>query len=134
MRKLEETISLQVARFLKIQYPKVVYRFDVGADIKLTKGQASKFKRLQMEERGYPDLFIAKPSKGFHGLYIELKKDRSEVYKLDGTYKKKFNKKTGKCHILEQHEMHERLRKDGYFVVWGLGFDDTIKKIKEYMR
>ena len=74
-KKIEESIALKVARFLKIQYPNINYRFDVGADINLSIGQASKFKALQMNKRGYPDLFIAKPSKGYHGLYIEVKKD-----------------------------------------------------------
>lgn len=134
MKKIEETISLKLARYLKIQYPKLIYRFDIGADVRLTIGQATKVKALQMNDRGYPDLFIAKSSKGFHGLYIELKKDKSEVFLKDGvTFKKRMNKKTGKCHIQEQHEMHERLRAEGYQVLWGFGFDDAINKIKDYL-
>ena len=37
-------------------------------------------------------------------------------------------------HIQEQHEMHELLRAKGYKVVWGLGFRDTIEKIKDYLK
>lgn len=133
-KKIEESIALKVARFLKIQYPNINYRFDVGADINLSIGQASKFKALQMNKRGYPDLFIAKPSKGYHGLYIELKKDKSEVYLKDGiTLKKKVNKKTGKCHNQEQFEMLRNLNQDGYLALYGFGFDDTIDKIRRYL-
>lgn len=133
-KKEEETLAQKVSTFLKIQHPKLIFRFDIGADVKLTMGQAVKAKKLQ-GDRGYPDLFIAKASNGYHGLYVELKKDKSEVFLKDGvTFKRRVNKKTGKCHIQEQHEMHERLRAEGYQVVWGFGFDDTVNKIKEYLK
>ena len=135
MKKLEEELSLKLAKYIKLQYPKLIYRFDIAADIKLTMGQARKNKALQMTDRGYPDLFIAKALKGFNGLYVELKKDKSEVFLKDGvTFKRRVNKKTGKCHIQEQHEMHERLRVEGYKVEWGFGFEDTIDKLNKYLR
>jgi len=65
--------------------------------------------------------------KGYGALYIELKKNRSEVYKLNGDYKKN-------QHLEEQLKYHERLREKGYKVVFGLGFDDTVNKIKEYLK
>lgn len=133
-KKIEESIALKVAKYMQIQYPNIIYRFDVGADVKLTMGQAVKFKSLQGENRGYPDLFIAKPSNGFHGLYIELKKDKSEVFLKDGkTLKRRINKKTGKCHNKEQYEMLEKLNKEGYLAVYGFGFEDTIDKIRNYL-
>ena len=57
----EHNLYEQIARYLQLQYPNVIYRFDVGADLKLTPGQAAKHKRLH-PERGYPDLFIAESS------------------------------------------------------------------------
>ena len=133
MKNEESRIAENVGQFLKIQYPKLIYRFDV-ADMKLTMPQAIRQKKLQMKHRGFPDLFISQPSKGYHGLYIELKKDKSEVYLKDGvTLKRRVNKKTGKCHNIEQFEMLERLNKEGYLALYGFGFDDTIKKIKEYL-
>lgn len=138
--KQEENISLALAKYLKLK--NLIYRYDVGADIKLTMGQSTKFKRLQMDKRGYPDLFIAESSKGFHGLYIELKKNKSEVFLKDGkTYKKKkiAIKSRGRIighydHIQEQVKMHERLRGKGYCVVWGFGLTDSIEKIEEYLK
>lgn len=56
----EHNLYEKIARYLQLQYPDAIYRFDVGADIKLTMGQAAKHKRLH-PERGYPDLFIAEP-------------------------------------------------------------------------
>lgn len=57
----EHNLYEQIARYLQQQYPNVIYRFDIAADLKLTPGQAAKHKRLH-PERGYPDLFIAESS------------------------------------------------------------------------
>ena len=94
----EHNLYEQIARYLQQQYPNVIYRFDVGADLKLTPGQAAKHKRLH-PERGYPDLFIAESSMniwhspvrewGLHfGLYLEIKTESNSPYKKDGTLKK----------------------------------------------
>jgi len=136
----EETLAIHIAHFLKAK--KLIYRFDLAADIKLTQGQAAKHKKLQMKERGYPDLFIAEPKNGYAGLYIELKKDKSEVFLKDGiTYKKAAKKVKNKRgvvieeydHIQEQLKMHDKLRAKGYKVVFGFGLKDTIEKIEEYL-
>lgn len=57
----EHKLYEQIARYLQLQYPDVIYRFDLAADLKLTPGQAAKHHRLH-PERGYPDLFIAESS------------------------------------------------------------------------
>jgi len=127
MKKDEQKLSENIARYLVTQYKGLPFRFDIGADIKLTIGQASRVKNKLLHRRGHPDLFICKCCGGYGGLFVELKKDKSEVFKLDGGYKK--NK-----HLEEQLEYHEELRKNGYKVVFGLGFDDTVNKIKEYLK
>lgn len=94
----EHNLYEQLARYLQLQYPNVIYRFDIAADLKLTPGQAAKHKRLH-PERGYPDLFIAESSMniwhspvrewGIHfGLYLEIKTESNSPYKKDGTLKK----------------------------------------------
>ena len=103
----EHNLDEQIARYLQLQYPYVIYRFDIAADLKLTPGQAAKHKRLH-PERGYPDLFIAEPKvaktrcrvltdeertelekgmefirvkiqQNYHGLYLEIKKDSTKL-------------------------------------------------------
>lgn len=103
----EHKLYEQIARYLQLQYPDVIYRFDIAADLKLTPGQAAKHKRLH-PERGYPDLFIAEPKiaktqcrvltdeertelekgmefirvkiqQNYHGLYLEIKKDGTKL-------------------------------------------------------
>lgn len=137
MKHNESKLSEQVAEYLKLH--KIIYRFDAGADIKLTMPQAIRMKKLQMSQRGYPDLFLAEPIGKYHGLYIELKKDRSEVFKLNGEYKKKriAIKRGSKVigwydHIQEQLKCQQMLRDKGYCVVFGFGLKDTIEKIAKY--
>ena len=120
-------IELAIAAYLKRKYPHLIYRFDLAADLKLTMGQAVQNKRLQMKDRGYPDLFIAEPKKGFHGLYIEIKTSRDEVFKKNRGMR-------GNKHIMEQWVMMSRLERKGYAVEWGLGFQDAINKIENYLK
>jgi hypothetical protein len=129
----EKELSYQIAAFLEFQYPKVVFRFDVAADLYLTQRQASIVKNKLKHKRGYHDLTILEPKGKYHGLLLELKKNKAEVFRQDGELKKKTNKKTGKCHNQEQKQHLDNMRKKGYFADYGFGFVDTVKKIKTYM-
>lgn len=138
----EHNLYEQIARYLQLQYPNVIYRFDIAADLKLTPGQAAKHKRLH-PTRGYPDLFIAEPkfkpipehgyprsieweSQDWHGLYLEIKKDGEKLIKKDGSWRTP--------HIAEQAEMLERLRQAGYKAEFGVGFEACKQIIDEYLR
>nr|DAY09188.1 MAG TPA: Nuclease [Caudoviricetes sp.] len=150
----EHNLYEQIARYLQLQYPNVIYRFDIAADLKLTPGQAAKHKRLH-PERGYPDLFIAEPKiakarcgvltdeereelekgmefisvkiqQNYYGLYLEIKKDGEKLTKKDGSWRTP--------HIAEQAEMLERLRQAGYKAEFGVGFDECKQIIDEYIK
>lgn len=122
----EHNLYEQIARYLQLQYPDVIYRFDLAADIKLTPGQAAKHKKLH-PTRGYPDLFIAESSSKDHGLYLEIKTESNSPYKKDGTLKKD-------KHLEEQARMLERLRARGYRAEFGVGIEECKKIIDEYLR
>ena len=130
---LERDLYLQVARYIQVQYPDVIYRFDLAADIKLTVGQAAKHKRLH-PYRGYPDLFLAQPAQRSSeypdacykfGLFIELKKE--------GTRLKKRNGEWASEHIAEQARILEMLELRGYVAKFAVGFDEAKKLIDEYL-
>lgn len=130
-----------IAQYMQIQYPDVIYRFDLAADLKLTAGQARKHKMLH-PKRGYPDLFIAEPiitsyrdengmikltqTKNYSGIFIELKKE--------GTRLKKKNGEWASDHIAEQAEMLERLEFRGYRAMFAVGFDEAKKIIDLYFK
>ncbi len=133
MRQQETNFNNKIAQDLKDM--KIIFRFDI-ADMKLTQPQAMRQQKIQMKQRGYPDLFLCEPRGKYHGMYIEVKKSESEVFKKDGGYKQKKVYKNGVAiydHIQEQVKCQDMLRKKGYHVVWGFGYVDSMKKIHEYL-
>jgi hypothetical protein len=132
----EHQLYVKIAEYLQENYPDVIYRFDIAADLKLTQGQAAKFKRLH-PRRGYPDLFIAKPKDGLNmdtggnpnyyaGLYLELKAEGNSPFKKDGSLKKD-------QHLEEQMAILEKLRRRGYRADFATGFDEARAIIDDYL-
>ena len=121
----EHDLYTMLADYLRYNYKDIIWRFDLAADLKLTIGQARKHKRLQ-QHRGYPDLFIAEPRGEYHGVYIELKKAGTRIYKKDGTL-------VADEHIREQFDVLERLRKRGYMAEFACGFDEAKEIIDRYL-
>ena len=125
MTELE--LQAQVADYIRLQYPDVIFHSDFGSGIKLTMGQAIKQKRLNGGRRAWPDLFLAEPKGKYSGLFIELKKEGVRVYKKDGTL-------VSDGHIREQYDMLEQLRRRGYAANFACGFDEAKALIDRYMR
>lgn len=130
----EHELYVLIADYLRLQYPDIIYRFDLAADLKLSIGQAKKHKRLQ-RFRGYPDLFIAKPklqqSKDgmpvyTHGLFLEIKKEGTKILKKDGEY-------VADKHIREQAKMLQALERRGYRAMFAVGFEQSKQIIDEYI-
>ena len=92
----------------------------------MSKFQAGRVSALNGGVKGWPDLFIAEPRGPFAGLYVELKKNRDEVYRKDGAMRKS-------PHLERQVEIHGMLRERGYAVEWGFGVIDACKKIEAYL-
>ena len=127
MKKLfESTIHKQICDYIRLQYPDVMFVTDLSG-IKLTIGQAVKLKSLR-STRAWPDLFIAQPNKKYCGLFLEIKRDISELLRKDGITQKK-NK-----HIEEQDDVLNRLRYLGYEAGFVCGFDDAKFRIDKYMK
>ena len=132
MTELE--LQAQVADYLRLQYPHVLFHSDFGSGIKLTPGQAMRQKRLQGGRRSWPDMFIAKPTCyencgadiWTHGLFIELKRQGTKIYRKDGRL-------VSDAHIREQFDMLEQLRQRGYMAEFACGFDEAKKIIDEYL-
>lgn len=129
----EHEMYMQIADYMRYQYPKVIYRFDLAADLKLSIGQAKKHKRLQ-GRRGYPDLFIAQPKRILNeairatwaGLFLEIKRPDVTIYKKNGEL-------VANAHIREQAALLDELRNRGYKAEFACGFDEAKKIIDEYL-
>lgn len=75
---------------------------------------ATKLKRMGVKS-GVPDIVLPVSRKGFHGLYIELKKEKGKV---------------------SDHQMEwlHKLNEQGYMAVVAFGFDQAIQIIKNYIK
>lgn len=136
MTELE--LQIQVADYLQLRYPNVLFHSDYGSGLRLTPGQAVKQKRLQGGRRSWPDMFIAEPRtlgnrcldgllvEPYHGLFIELKRPDVKIYKKNGEL-------VANEHIREQAALLDELRKCGYKAEFACGFDEAKKIIDEYL-
>jgi len=125
MRNKEESLQIAVSRYLKLQYPDVIFTSE-SSGIKLSIGSAVKAKKQRNPERGLPDLIILEPRCGFSGLCVELKAEGKSPYLKDGSLSK--NK-----HIQEQNDVLIKLKEKGYIAKFAVGFDDAKKLIDNYM-
>ena len=123
MAKKEEQLSKSVSRYLKLQYPDVVFTCD-SSGIRLTMGQATALK-AQRSVHKIRDMIILKPNGEYHGLILELKSEDSSPYLKDGSLSK------GQ-HIQEQNQTLTALLNIGYYAVFAVGFDNAKKIIDDY--
>lgn len=121
----ESDLQVQVADYLRLRYPDVLFHSDFGSGIKLTQGQAMKQKRQNGGRRGWPDMFLAEPKNGLHGLFIELKKAGTRLKKKDGTW--------ASSHLEEQNEVLNQLQKKGYAAYFAVGFEEAKDIIDDYL-
>lgn len=138
----ESDLQVQVADYLRLQYPDVMFHSDFGSGIKLTPGQAMKQKRQNGGRRAWPDMFVACTLKAITrfdfdknrnvvertpcgGLFLELKKEGTRLKKKNGDWATE--------HIAEQAETLEQLRQRGYCAEFAVGFDEAKKIIDEYL-
>ena len=143
MTELE--LQAQVADYIRLQYPSVIFHSDFGSGIKLTMGQAIKQKRLNGGRRAWPDMLLAEPmarkidlSKDspfdkatklvmYAGLFIELKREGTRIFKKDGAL-------VADEHIREQFDMLHDLRRKGYAAEFACGHEEAVALIDSYMR
>ena len=101
-----------VIKYLRLAYPDALYCASAGG-MRTSYLQAVKMKRTGYV-KGFPDLFIYEPRGEFHGLAIEMKKEK------------------GGTASPEQKEWQEQLRNRGYCSYICKGNEEAIKVIDEY--
>ena len=101
-----------VIKYLRLAYPNVLYCASAGG-MRTSYLQAIKMKRTGYV-KGFPDLFIYEPNQDYHGLAIEMKKEKGGVASP------------------EQKSWQEQLRNRGYASYICKGKDEAIKIIDEY--
>lgn len=121
----EEEVHLQLCKYLSMQYPDIEFNSDLSG-INQSKTQRGKSKRLR-SGRAFPDLVIYEPRGVYHGLFIELKRPGTRIYKKDGNI-------VANKHIREQADKIYKLRKKGYCAAFCIGFAEAKDFITRYLK
>lgn len=114
-----------LVKIIRLRWPFLVWRVDFAAGLKLPPRIAGMQAKLQKSD-SYPDLFFPKPISPYFGLYVEFKKDRSEVFTKSGEM-------VANDHIKKQWQMLQMLSGLGYKAVFGFGVDHTLQVIEDYL-
>ena len=119
-KRPESVLATRISNYMLLNYNKIPFRFDIGADVPLPINIAKRSKALHGKwSKGYPDMFIATCRGKYGGLYLELKATKSL---LDNE------------HTRIQAQFHEVLRFNGYKVAFCCGYEECTSIIKDYMR
>ena len=69
---------------------------------------------------------IFEPRKNYYGLFLEIKKEGTKVYKKDGDLR-------SDTHLAQQEEILHQLKQKGYFAEFIVGFDQAKAVIDYYL-
>ena len=127
-KKWEESVHRAFVHYIRLQYPRLLFRTD-GAGLLLTKSQAGIYKSLNATS-GWPDIHIPYPSRGYHGLYIEIKRADVQIYCKSGPRKGML---VADPHIQLQASVLQQLNDLGFFARFGVGFDQCRRILDWYM-
>lgn len=122
-KQRERIIQRSLTRYLNSL--NVDFHNDWAAGAYLTQGQNASKKSMD-SNGGWVDLFIAEPRDGYHGLYIELKKEGEVTHRRDGKLRKNDQ-------IYKENAFLERQRRKGYRAEFGIGYEESRRIIDEYL-
>ena len=112
----EQQEHIKICEYIKTNYPSVIFTSE-SSGIRLTMNQARVLKKMRSNS-GLPDLMIFEPRKGYNGLFLEIKKEGTAIYKKDGDFR-------ADEHIANQKQVLINLRNRGYFAEFVVGFQDA---------
>jgi hypothetical protein len=133
-------VHQQICRYLDRNFPHVDYITDYASSLSLNQVQQRIYKSLN-SGRGWSDIFIAWPSRGYHGFFIEVKPEGTVIYNRDGTLRKQRVRRKDKDgyivtydHLQEQYQFLVRKQSEGYFGRFAIGYEAAKKLIDWYMQ
>lgn len=110
----EQMLIFQWAAFAHGKYPELDLLYHIPNGGKRSKAEAGRFKVMGVKS-GVPDLMLPIPRNNYHGLYIEMKREKG------GTVSP------------EQQKWINALRKQGYAVEVCKGFEQARCLLVEYL-
>lgn len=123
-KQRERVVQVALTRWMRSNYPDIDFYNDWASGAYLTKGQNDA--RLDMASfNGWVDLFIPEPSRGYHGLFIELKKEGVVIYNKDRSLR-------ADPQIRKEAEFLARQHKKGYCARFACGLENAQRLIDWY--
>lgn len=126
----ETELYRQVAQYLNLKHPDVVYHFDLSGVHNPSRTTRGIYKSLNGS--GFPDLVIYSPAylggtvNIACGLALELKREGTRLQTRTGRWASE--------HIAEQNDVLERLREAGYVAQFAVGYESAIEIIESYLQ
>lgn len=125
-KQRERSIQRALMTTLRLEFPFVVdFYNDWAAGAYLTPGQWQERKRLS-SGRGWSDLFIPYPSRGYHGFFLEIKRENVRIYRRDGQL-------VADEQIQTEAAFLKRMNGLGYFARFGIGMESCERLIRWYL-
>lgn len=121
----EKQVHKAVCNYIRNVYPEAVFFSDMSG-LKASIGVATDMKALRSSS-AIPDLFVASPQGDYKGLFIEIKSQRSDAFRVDGSLREIE-------HIRDQAKMLDKLHHLGYWAVFGCGQNECQKIVEEYFK
>ena len=121
----EKKLHLAICKYIKLQYPNAYFMSDPSG-LRMSIGMATQLKKTR-SNHAQLDIIILEPNKDYKGLILEVKKDRSEVFKIDGEFR---NSK----HVKDQNESIIHLNSRGYKTLYIFTLDEAIISIDTYFK
>jgi hypothetical protein len=122
----EYQLQRAFARWLEIQHPYILFFSDAAAHVAKTAVQQIRANQLSKSGEKQPDMFIAHPANGFHGLFIEFKSETP--FKVDGVTLKK------NLHNEAQAKTLQRLMDAGYATSFAWSLEMAIEIFTRYKK
>lgn len=120
--ELEQKTIFEWANLNTGKYPMLKYLNASLNGVRTTIKTAIRAKKTGMK-KGYPDIFLPYPNKGYHGLFIELKRNKNTNLKISKGYL-----------TPEQKEWLDYLNNNNYLAVVCYGSMEAIKQIQDYLK
>jgi|TARA_R110002020_G_scaffold474816_1_gene707601 hypothetical protein len=120
----ETNLHIRICHYIKHQYPNVLFTSE-SSGLRVSIQQAKLLKKLR-SCAGLPDLWILEPRKNYYGMFLELKKEGTTIYKKNGDIR-------ADKHLQEQEEILHQLQQKGYFANFSVGYDETKSIIDYYL-
>jgi len=123
MQEKESDIHIAICQYIKLKHPTALFTSE-SSGLRVSMYQAKLLKKMR-SCAGLPDIMIFEPRKSYYGLFLEVKRDDTTIYKKDGDI-------ISNAHIQEQEEIIHQLNQRGYLASFVRGFDDAKVLIDYY--